>query len=90
MTLSKEVKRVIKMVSSGLSDTIYYEKEDAGELAKKIVRARKNKQTKNYKDAIKKGYEKLGKSRTRKSKVLNNEPKYKIPKIPSTGIGVGG
>ena len=74
-----------------LSRTIKYTKAkpDAGKLAKSISQARKSGATKKYKDSVKAGYSLLGKKRTKPSKVLRNTPKYKLPKKPSTGKGVG-
>jgi len=76
--------RITKAARGLFSETIYY--DSAGKRARDIVRARKGKQTKNYKDAIKAGYRYFGKSGTAKG--INNAPKYKIPKTPkNSGIG---
>ncbi len=80
----KLVKRIRAGVNKVLSSKpIKYEKYDAGELAKDIKRARDNNQTKNYRDSIKKGYEKLGKEMPKRV------DKRKQPPTGSTGIGVG-
>lgn len=68
------------------SQTITYKKgqvSDPGELAKKISIARKNKQTKVYKDSIDKAYRHFGK------KAPKRVDKRKQPPTGSTGIGVG-
>lgn len=83
LNLSRLTKAAKKIANELLSQTIRYEKNDGGKIAKDIVRARKNKQTKNYRDSIKKGYEILGKQAPKR------EDKRKQPPTGSTGIGVG-
>lgn len=63
-----------KIKSKIPGDVINYSKgRDKGKIAKDIVRARKNKQTGNYRKYIKEGYESLGKTM----------PKRKDPRTPN-------
>lgn len=80
------IQKLKKMLRNLLpSKTITYSRLDAGKIAKKLSSARKRDATKEYRDALREGYEYFGKALPKRKETR----KVPVPKDNEYGIGWG-